>query len=61
MDLLRNVSLGRFGGTKVARNASINIPKAVLKSALSGIPAAALRNTVSAGEAATKHLDLIFR
>ena len=61
MDLLKSVSLGKFGGAKVARNASVNVPKAVLKSALSGVPAAALRNTVSAGDAATKHLDILFR
>ena len=61
MDLLKSVSIGRFGGAKVARNATINVPKAVLKSALSGVPAAALRNTVSAADAATKHLDLVFR
>lgn len=61
MDLLKSVSLGKFGGAKAARNASVIVPKAVLKSALSGVPAAALRNTLSAGDAATKHLDVVFR
>lgn len=59
MQKLKTVSLGNYGNAKLARQ--VTVPRPVIVSALSGVPAGALRGTVSASDAATKNLDVVFK
>lgn len=56
MQILKTVSLGNYGNTKLTTNATVTVPKAVMR-ALSGVPSGILRSTVSAGDATGKLAD----
>ena len=59
MQILKAISLGNYSSATL--NKQLTLPKAVLKSALSSVPSASLRGTVSANDAAVKNLELVFR
>ena len=59
MLILKAISLGKHSSATL--NKQLTLPKAVLKPALSSVPPASLRGTVSANDAAVKNLDVIFR
>ena len=59
MQILKAISLGNYSSATL--NKQLTLPKAVLKSALSSVPPASLRGTVSANDAAVNNLDVIFR